>query len=145
MSYKTGGRSGAFLAEMVVVLLFFSIASAIVLRLFVGAYTQNRLSVNTSQAILKAQSAAESYRATGDAALALAAVSADSDGGTAWFDRDWGAPSDEADRAFALRIGLSAGENSAGGTMRRADITVGGADGEILYSLTVGDYRPAED
>lgn len=145
MSYKSGGRSGAFLVEIIVVILFFSIASAITLRLFVTAHTQSELSMNTNMAISKVEATAESLHATDDLAAAVSAVAASCEADVsghyvAYFDKDWKAPADATKRAFVLEV-IPTEQKLTSGKLTTAVIAVRKQDSEEpLYSLEVKKY-----
>lgn len=56
-------KTGLFLMELLLVILFFSIASVVCLRMFATAGLRGRSAVSLSEAVVVAQSAAESFRA----------------------------------------------------------------------------------
>ncbi len=62
--------SMAFLMELIVVILFFSLSTAVTLRLFVAAHEKERESTRLSDAVERAQDTAEQFRVKGIALFA---------------------------------------------------------------------------
>lgn len=62
--------SMAFLMELIVVILFFSLSTAVTLRLFVAAHEKERESTRLSDAVERAQDTAEQFRVKGTALFA---------------------------------------------------------------------------
>ena len=56
-------KSSLFLMELIIAILFFSIASAVCIQLFAKSHTLSTNTVNQNQAVLHAQNLAESYLA----------------------------------------------------------------------------------
>lgn len=56
-------RSSLFLMEMIVAILFFSLASAVFIQLFAKSHTLSKQTVNQNHAVIQAQNLAESYLA----------------------------------------------------------------------------------
>ena len=61
MSTQENSRTSLFLMELIIVILFFAIASAICLRLFVGAHLLSEKDKNLSHALVWAQDLSESF------------------------------------------------------------------------------------
>lgn len=62
MMRTRGSRTSLFLMELLLVLLFFSIASAVCVRVFTAAKLKSEASANLTAATFAAQSAAESWK-----------------------------------------------------------------------------------
>ena len=85
-------KSGLFLMELIIAICFFAIASAVCVQLFATAHRHSRRSIGIQMAVLNAQNAAESFRATGsDLGLMADILQATVvDGGlVVRFDEDW--------------------------------------------------------
>ena len=67
-SVSIGGRLNIFLLEMIIVLLFFSIASAVILKTFITADKVSAENIRLERMAFCAQSAAESFSANADLA-----------------------------------------------------------------------------
>ncbi len=61
MSTQENSRTSLFLMELIIVILFFAIASAICLRLFVGAHLLSEKDKNLSHALVWSQNLSESF------------------------------------------------------------------------------------
>lgn len=60
----TGSRTGMFLAELIIVLLFFAISAAVCMKLFTFAYITTEHSSDISHAVSAAQNTAECFKAS---------------------------------------------------------------------------------
>ncbi len=138
-------RSKAPLAlmELTVMVLVFALAAVLCLRAFAWSDIRSRWNDDRDQAVLAAQSAAETWKAAhGDAALA-----ADRYGGfveqglwTVLYDADW-MPLSGRDRSCAAYEANLLGQ-SDDGTLRTAAVDVYREDNsEPLFSLTVACQR----
>ncbi len=65
MLKKTSSRSGLFLLELIIYILFFSMASAVCIRLFVQAHIMDRDNRNLTQSVKLCENLAEVYTASG--------------------------------------------------------------------------------
>ena len=94
MKIKRGG-AGLLLTELLIAVMFFSLTSAICLRLFVSAYESSETSAELSRAIIEAQNMAETFKASdGDLARTaeiLGAERLDIETDSLWlcFNSDW--------------------------------------------------------
>lgn len=119
-------KSSLFLMEMIIAILFFSIASAICIQLFAKAHTLSFNTVNQNKAVIHAQNLAESYLALeGDlpqiAPLFEASVSDFSKNELyLYFDAEW-LPTSAEKASFQAKL-LGYPENEQG--LISADITV---------------------
>ncbi|MDR1028739.1 MAG: hypothetical protein LBL63_04895 [Clostridiales Family XIII bacterium] len=118
-------KSAIFLFELMVVILVFTVSAAICTSIFVKAYKFSEDSEDLTMAVIKAESVAESFKATGGDAAQPSAL---------YFDRDWETVSSERDSDF--RIILSPSEQ---GNMSVCDIEVYRGD-DSIYSLEVKAY-----
>ena len=133
-------KSTLFLMEMVLVILFFAIASAVCVQLFVRAHFISAEGTDLTAAVREAQNAAEAFKAAdGDpqrTASILGGELSEEDGGsvvTLNYGPDW-QQTDITDR-FRLELRTD-GSDSA---LRAAAVTVYGPDGSI-FDLEVKKY-----
>ena len=61
---KTKNKSSLFLMELIVAIFFFAASAAVCISIFVGAHKTSSRSVDLSQAVFLAQSAAETVKAS---------------------------------------------------------------------------------
>jgi len=135
-------RSTLFLIEQLIVVAVFAICSAACVRILASAFITARESRDKSYAVLAAESAAESFKATagdlGRTAVMLGAASgySDADGTvTVFYDRQWHAcGSREAN--YRLRL-VSAKPETPGLPLSLGEITVETITGESLLAITV--------
>lgn len=94
MSSRKGSGSGIFLMEMIMVCGFFLLCAAVCIRVFVRSDAMSRLAREKNQAVLAAESLAETWKAEGmEGVLAQAFAEQESLGEethyTLFFDKDW--------------------------------------------------------
>jgi Tfp pilus assembly protein PilE len=116
-------KSAIFLFELMVVILVFTVSAAICTSIFVKAYTFSEDSEDLTMAVIKAESAAERFKA-----------GENREAGELYFDKDWESVSSESGAGF--RIVLSPSEQ--GGLSVCGIEVYKGA--ESLYSLEVKAY-----
>jgi len=133
--------SALFLLELIIALLFFSLASAVCVQMFVKADTLSVRTVDTSKAVLLAQEKAEEFYA-GEGVLS---------GTKEYFDRNWIRTDSESKAVYLLDASVSrtgsepgspSGSSAAGSVSSGNDpvcsITVQKiSDGSTLFSLKV--------
>ena len=164
MNSRKRSGSGIFLMEMIMVCGFFLLCAAVCIRVFVRSDAMSRLAREKNQAVLAAESLAETWKAEGMEAFAAVQVRPLSDGETAYtlfFDKNWTvlenpAPESEDSQASAYYMAeLTLGEESgAPGKIEYLNLVLkrGTAhpysqerdkDGQVLtlYSLQVKKYR----
>lgn len=124
MQKRQTPRQGLFLIEMVIVILFFAVTAAICMRLFVGASYTSRAASDLSQAVLLAQTQAETIKSEGRT---------QPDAYQMWYDAD-GQLSDEMTATYHLKV-----EGAAQEDMLLWDIAVYRGT-NILYTLRVEQY-----
>lgn len=86
--YNRSSKAGLFLIELIILILFFAIASGICVQLFVNAHLTSIRSSQLNRAVLAAQSAAEAYKADADL-TALIGGSSDGDGHYVIYSGEW--------------------------------------------------------
>lgn len=106
MSQTAGRRhSGAFLIELIIVILFFACAGAVCLNLFAAASNTGDRATDLTQATLQAQTVLEQSKASGGDFAQVAAMGggAVQDGRlTIYFDSQWQQTSDRDRAAYTL-------------------------------------------
>jgi hypothetical protein len=130
---KRSSKSSLFLMEMIIGIMFLAIASAVCLRLFVGAHLVQETSGDTMQAVMMVQSVAEQMKLA-DSPLTyletLGAVSPEAGVWEVFFAEDW-QPTTAATAAFCLRF---RGEES--GELWRGELGVERLrDGKEVFSI----------
>lgn len=124
-----------FFIEIIIALLFFSISGAVIMRVFATADSRTRKSALLENVIIAAQSVAELYSVSGDAAEAVAqAVGFRGEDLSAVPVEDGGAVMSVSERR----------EPSAAGELRRLSL-VFTRDGDKIYSLDCAAYIPGGD
>lgn len=106
MSQTVGRRhSGAFLIELIIVILFFACAGAVCLNLFAAASNTGDRATDLTQATLQTQTVLEQAKASGGDLAQVATIG----GGTAqdgqltiYFDSQWQQTSDHGRAAYTL-------------------------------------------
>lgn len=128
-----------FFIELVLVLLFFSIAAAVILNLFAAADRRQKLNNVTEGSIICAQTIAEAYSVSGDIsrALELTFGEAELTDGELKLDRSF-IPDEHGTLTLSIR---ESEEQSDAGTLRTLDMRFSDQSTEI-YSLTCSAYIP---
>jgi len=123
--------------ELIIAIAFFAVSSAICVQLFAMAHTLSSRSVGVQMAVMNAQSAAETFKASGgDTAVMSSVLEAAIVGEqlVVHFDENWG----RTDYNTRFEMVVSTDMSSA---LATASITVTDSLlGEELYSLTVLRY-----
>ena len=148
--------------ELIIVILFFSIASVVCVQLFVNAYKTNQSTKESSQATLITQSLAEGFMGCGGDIAVMGSMfnSAVIKGNELYlfYDNEWNSVSDDANAAYVARLtadnASDASLSHAGGNMTDAVISVyrnqgsspGDATSEILtQNVTCYEQYRLED
>lgn len=142
--------------ELVIVILFFSLSSAVCVQLFVKAHQLDQETVNLNHSVIWIQNLAESYRAyQGDidkvAAIYEEQLPSSSQDLVLYFDSDWNLITDEAHRIYtAFSVSLSPNETvpsaSSHGVLKEAVIHVSdlsGSEPVVLTTQTIDCYVPS--
>lgn len=134
MRAKGMTRSHLFLIELIVVILFFSFASAITVQVFSKAFQLAEKTTALNGAIMAVQTAAETDKAAPFADI-------DTAGNTVSFNSDWGA-ADPADAIYTMISEVTLEEKQAG-TMVVYHYTVSSNE-ETIYQLQAKKYYSGE-
>jgi len=117
-------KSGLFLMELIIAIAFFAVAAGVCVQLFAGAHALRERSFNLQMAVAGAQSAAETFKATGGGA------------GVTGYDERWARV--DADRArYVITVQTDERLVPSAATITVTDT----ARGVELYSLTVRRYN----
>ena len=141
-------RGGVFLLEFIIVLLIFSLASIVTVRLFAKTALLRDEVVQTDRAVSAALSLTGLLKASdgGDNALDALFGPAQADGIRSLSLDAEGRACDESAAQLAARTALSVSDTAGGrlveGTLEICDC--GAADGEPLFSLPFAVFFPAE-
>ena len=148
--------------ELIIVILFFSIASVVCVQLFVNAYKTNQATKESSQATLITQSLAEGFMGCGGNVAAMEPLfdSAVINGNelSLFYDSEWNLVPDGSNAEYVARLTVDnaadATSDPAGGSMigavisvyRNQDNTAGEASSEILsQDITYYEQYRLED
>ncbi len=134
-----------FFVELIIVLLFFSLSAAIILRVFAAADNKQKLGELTEKSIIRAQSLAECYSVTGDASAAaeqVFGVQPDMSEGMMSMSLD-SELSPAQEEAVLLTMTELSREQSGAGALSSMRITFTAGESE-LFSLTCTAYIPNE-
>lgn len=131
-------KSGLFLMELILAILFFSIASAICAQLFAAAHLTSTQTRQQSNAVAAAQSAIACLQAeNGDlkSAAPLIAGTTDAKGMTVNYDANWNACA-KADAVYRLTVSPISHSETALVTVSRI------SDETVLFDVTCGWHAP---
>ncbi|MDR1603570.1 MAG: hypothetical protein LBS10_02100 [Gracilibacteraceae bacterium] len=138
-------KSSLFLMEMIIAILFLTVAAAVCMRLFVQAHVTGEASENLTRAVMAAQSVTENLKAAEEpeAWLTGAAGVRPLHPGELWefgYDPDWRLLTEnEAATAYWLRVRRLGGENG----LWLAETAVYGPDSpEPIFFLPCAIYAP---
>ncbi len=138
MKHKIQRRSNIFLMEIIISILFFSIASAVCIQLFAKAKLQSDRAADLNQAVLAASSAAEALEVCDGTPESLLHCFPDSkaEGQTllVFYDSSWN-PCKSSASTYQMEVLISIDEG-----MIIGDITVTGKD-DVIYTLQAEHYR----
>lgn len=93
--YNRSSKSGLFLIELIILILFFAMASGICVQLFVNAHLLSIRSSQQNHAVLVAQSAAEAYKANAAEYDKLLGGKSDEEGFHVLYNTEWQPLADE--------------------------------------------------
>lgn len=139
-------KSALVLMELIIVILFFSLASTVCIQLFTKSHLLSKQTVNENHAVIHTQNLAECFLATeGDIAqmkslLMTSSPDTSEDSVSLFFDEEWQECSEENASYYAS---LMIHPEDAG--LIAADITVAAytsKDADPIYSLTVVHHIP---
>lgn len=118
---RSSSKSGLFLIELIIAIVFFAISSAVCMQLFAKAHMISQTSRDLNTAVICAQNVAEAFCATNGAPQAFAALLETGGSGDVYaqyFDSEWNR-SDEKQAKYELIAVIS-----PGGNLMRANIAV---------------------
>ena len=146
-STRSSSKSGLFLIELIIAIVFFALSSASCIQLFVKAHTLSAKSSDLNTAVIQAQNAAELFKASGGDAERLSQLLdcryAAADGEDNYhaanyvlnFDADWKRVEDGSD-VYSVVLNMSCGQEIV-----TAYITVNKTvTGEDIYNLSAKSY-----
>ncbi len=140
MKRKMSSKSGLFLMEMMISILFFSIAAGVCVQVFAKAHLISENAANLNMASGAASSAAEalSQGGTKEEFFDWFPYAQDAGGGkvSVYYGKDW-LPCGEADAVFYMEVTWTEQER-----MRCGDISVMDMQGEEIFALSVQNYVP---
>ncbi len=135
-------QSSLFLMEMMVVILFFALTSAICVHLFAQSYQTAKHSEDLTNGVLQAESAAELYKSTaGDLQQTAELLDAkwEAVGSlTVLYDAHWQIVQQDG----AYQLTMSAAQETL---IPTAEIVIRTLEGKEIYRLTVKAYQPGGD
>ena len=134
-------RNTAFLVELLINILVFSVSCAILVGLFGKAGEITRRNREKSFASNQVLSLVETVKALGPDGLAGAERVSDEEL-LCRFDADWQATGD-AGAPYHVRLRIVP-ESRPGGVLRRVSVVAETADGREIYSLDTASYHPAQ-
>lgn len=141
--YQSGhSKSGLFLMELIIVILFFSLASTVCIQMFTKSHLISQETVDKNEAVLIAQNLAESWYAAEGELTAMQAVFGDAvvteDQLTLSYDGDW----NSCDGSSAVYTAVLTNDDTDANEIL-CHITVRGADAEeALYTLELQHHIP---
>ncbi len=135
---QTSRKSSLFLMELIIVLFFFALCSAVCVNMFAKANIINRQSYELNKSIIAAQNAAQCFKAANSNTGKLADLlggAADANAVKIGYDKNWQTTQTE-NAVYILNINIK----KSNGNLNKADITVSKAD-KVIYSLEVNHLR----
>jgi len=136
MNKHNRSKSGLFLMELIIVILFFSVSAAICMRIFGTAKIKSDYSRDLSNSSVYAQSCAEAYKAY-DADLENTAEAMegkfDDNTLTVYYDFDWNITNSKESAKYILTLDKTKDSD----IKTTGKITVKKANGDSLFKLTV--------
>lgn len=135
---SSSSKSRYFLVELIVNCLFFAMAAAICLNVFVRGHVESQKNEALSMAVIKAQNAAESVKASeGSMARMERLLDAAQEDGVfvLYYDGDWQRTYEEGQSEYVLQVAAK----TDGQAMLHAEILVSD-DAGTIYTLSVARY-----
>lgn len=139
MSIHRTSKSGLFLLELMIIILFFAMTSAVCVRLFAAAHQTSAASSALNHSVLAAQTAAECVKEAGGDATRLGTLlgaQPQADGSfEVFYDMDWQPAVTAQEKACTLRIRQQTGADQ----LLTATVVVE-KNGQSVYEITVKQY-----
>lgn len=113
MGAKASSKSGLFLIELIIVILFFSIASAVCVQLFVRSHLISTQSEELTQSVNVSQSAAACIQQTKgdiDRTASLLGGVVESDKVVVYYDKDWNV-CEGSEAAYRMELSITQQED----------------------------------
>lgn len=139
-------RSSLFLMEMILAILFFSLASAVCIQLFAKSHTLGKLTINQNHALIQTQNLAEGFLAAeGDlekisSLFPLSDFDANDNSITLYFDDNWSPV--EVGNAVYQAVLMESFFEQDGFISADISVTECNQNKTILYSLQVKQHIP---
>ncbi len=135
------GQANLFFIELIIVLLFFSFSSAVILRIFAAADHKQDMSDLTERAVICSQSIAEAFSVSGNigetAALVFGNTAVPDESGELRLDKNMLL---SESGTVTLRLAEKSSDTEAGRLSRLSAAFI--IDGKELYSLECSSYKP---
>lgn len=137
---RNGSKSGLFLMELIIAILFFSFASAICIQVFAKAHITSTQSRDLTAAITQAQSAAEAFKSCDGSPSDLADLldaQQNDDGLIVCYDKQWNRVS-SGQETYRMTIQITQEDE-----LYRSQIKiVDNSEPQPIYEITVKKYSP---
>lgn len=140
MSKKKSSSVGLMLIELVCAVLFFSLFSAVCVKIFVSASNLSMDSADLGSAVIAAENAAETFKgAEGNGELTAQYLGAESENGRIklYYDADW-SQCDAGSAEYEMTIEISDFD-----AVSYAQISLNNAAGDDIYTLEAAAIRGA--
>jgi hypothetical protein len=138
---RSKSKSSLFLLELLIIIAFFAVASAVCIRLFARAHVVSVDSRDLNRAVIVAQSAAETFKAAcGDQqamARILGGVIGPGEEILLYYDSGWHPVPEQHENGYAMRV-----HTRLEGYLMVADIGVFKAGGGEVFSLEAARHLP---
>ena len=137
-------KSGLFLMELIIALLFFSLASSVAIRLFVKSYLISQQTINENHAVNEAQNLAEGFLGTEGDLAALGELFPEgileAETLTLYWNQEW-EPCLKEDASYAAT--LTSQPDTQGSGLIGAEISLEKLSSqEVIYHLHVDHHVP---
>ncbi|MDL2215665.1 hypothetical protein LJB77_01110 [Ruminococcaceae bacterium OttesenSCG-928-N02] len=140
----TRSKTALFLIELIIAVLFFSVASAVCIQLFAHSKELSERSAALNGAMLQLESCAEVYTATGgdmQAVCNLVGAQSTAEGFTACYTRTFSICEPDDHNAYYIFTAYETHNDNGLSTLELAVAPISG--GEVLFNITQAVYAPA--
>lgn len=145
---RKNSGSSLFLMELILAILFFSLASTACVQMFVKSHLLSEKSKDLTQCIMQTQSLTECFYSTNGDLAQIAELFPDSStlseqSITLYYDQDWNSTSASAS-AYQTRLTINSVDQRSSGKMIEATIrsTSGDQASDSIYALTISKFIP---
>ncbi|MEA5002672.1 MAG: hypothetical protein VB081_04155 [Christensenella sp.] len=133
-------KSKLFLIELIIIILFFSIASAVCMNIFARGKVYSNQSTQTTMATLLCQQAAETFKGTnGDEAALAVLLGASQENGRLVVEYDGAFAPTAQDAVYRMEIAFAEGNG-----VKEADIVLKKGD-DTVYALEAAQYMGMQE